>query len=200
MFALNPQFQQNKYIFRSAYITNGAHRLQWYEYNYIVLVCAPQPRVVYHGDIRPTNILVTRIMTAKLGDLGAARFSDVSLTVGLVSPPYAAPERMDGRSGKKSKETDIYSMGVSICELFTGLQPIRKDRRDQVDEISDKEVRDLCMRMVSDDSRERPSAAEALTVVGHLRECKDYKACPPRRMVKGKLDGAKEVTFADRMW
>ena len=165
-----------------------------------VFVYITKPRVVYHGDIRPTNILVTTTMKAKLGDLGAARFSDVTLTVGLVSPLYTAPERMDGRSGTKSKETDVYSMGVSVCELFTGIPPNRQDRLNQIQLIRERDVRYLCMKMVSDDPTKRPSAAEALTAIGLLRELDDYKKCPLRRMVKGKLDGVKEVTFTDRMW
>ena len=165
-----------------------------------VFVYITKPRVVYHGDIRPTNILVTTTMKAKLGDLGAARFSDASLTVGKVSPGYTAPERMDGRSSTKSKETDVYSMGVSVCELFTEVFPDRLDRPNQIQLIKNRKVRHLCMKMVSDDPTKRPSAAEALTAVGLLRELDNYKKCPPRRMVKGKLDGVKEVTFSDRMW
>ena len=139
-------------------------------------------------------------MRAKLGDLGAARFSDASLTVGLVSPQYTATERMDGRSARKSKETDVYSMGVTICELFTGVPPNRDDRLDQVQLVRERNVRYLCKRMVSDDPEKRPSAAEALADIGRIRETSDYKERPPRRMVKGKLDGVENVAFTDRMW
>ena len=159
-----------------------------------------QPRPVLHGDIRPTNILITTVMQAKLGDLGAARFSDASLSVGLVSPDYTAPERMDGRAASKSKETDVYSMGVSLCELFTGVPPNRRRQRDQVHRIQQQDIRVQCMRMVSDDPNRRPSAAVVLSAFGPIHETDAYKLCPPRRMVKGKLDGVDSVTFTDRMW
>ena len=158
-----------------------------------------QPRVVLHGDIRPTNILVTTVMRAKLGDLGAARFSDASLTVGLVSPQYTATERLDGRSAQKSKETDVYSMGVTVCELFTTVSPNRPDRVDQVEMIGHRDVRYLCMQMLSDDPKSRPLASEVLDAITSIRETKKYKACPPRRFVKSKLDGVEDVTLADHI-
>ena len=135
-------------------------------------------------------------MNAKLGDLGAARFSDASLSVGLVSPNYTAVERIDGRSGQKSKETDVYSMGVSICELFTCLTPNRARRRDQIHAVQQRSVRFLCMRMVSDDPKRRPSAEDALTAISLIRETEEYKDCPPRRMVKDSLEGVEDITFA----
>jgi hypothetical protein len=155
---------------------------------------------VLHGDIRPTNILITTVMQAKLGDLGAARFSDASLSVGLVSPQYAATERLDGRSASKSKETDVYSMGVTLCELFTGIPPNREERLDQVQDIRERNIRYLCKLMVSDDPEKRPSTEQALAGIGGIRKTSEYKACGPRRMVKGRLDGVENVRFADSMW
>lgn len=136
-------------------------------------------------------------MRAKLGDLGAARFSDASLSVGLVSPDYTAPERMDGRSAQKSRETDMYSMGVSLCELFTGIPP---HRLDQVQLVDQEQVHLLCTGMIAHDADRRLSATEALTGFGSIRETNEYKACPPRRMVKGNLDGVENVTLTDNRW
>lgn len=139
-------------------------------------------------------------MRAKLGDLGAARFRDASLSVGLVSPEYMAPERMDVRAAPKSRETDVYSMGVSLCEMFTFVPPNPSIRLDQVQLIAHRQVRLLCARMVADDPGRRLSATEVGTAIGSLRETEEYNACPPRRMVKGKLDGVEKVTLTDRMW
>ena len=65
-------------------------------------------------------------MRAKLGDLGAARFQDASLSVGLLSPQYTPPERFDVPTSPKSTKTDMYSIGVTICELFTAVPPDRQ--------------------------------------------------------------------------
>lgn len=153
-----------------------------------------QARPVLHGDIRPTNILVTAVMKAKLGDLGAARCSDASLSVGLVSPEYAAPERMDGRAPDKSKATDMYSMGVTICELFTGATPSRAKRQEQLYLLHQRSVRFQCMQMVADDSRTRPSASVVRNAIDGIYDTEEYKACPPKRMVRGMLDGVPDVT------
>ena len=139
-------------------------------------------------------------MGAKLGDLGAARFGDASLSAGLLSPEYTATERMDGRVTQKSKETDIYSMGVTICELFTAATPSRVKRRDQLYLVKQLGVRSECMRMVSDDPSTRPSAGDALAAIDRLRATDEYKGCPPRRMVKGKIDGVPDVTLVQHMW
>ena len=87
---------------------------------------------ILHGDICPKNILVTAAMRAKLGDLGTARFQDSSLSAGLLSPEYTAKERFDAPALPKSKETDMYSLGVTLCELFTAVTPDHRKRMDQV--------------------------------------------------------------------
>ena len=135
------------------------------------------------------------MMKAKLGDLGAARYSDASLSAGPLSPVYTAPERMYGQTIAKSKETDIYSMGVTICELFTAATPFRDKRGDQMHLIRQRSVRSVCLQMVSDDPRVRPSASEALSLIDRLYVEDEYKGCPPKRMVKGKVDGLQDVTL-----
>ena len=139
-------------------------------------------------------------MGAKLGDLGAARFSDATLSAGPLSPQYIARERMDGRAANKSKETDVYSMGVTICELFTAVTPSYDDRDEQLQMIEQWAVRGICMKMVLDDPRERPSAYDALRKIDNVRDTfADYKLCPPKRMVKGKIDGEPDVTLVHHM-
>ncbi|XP_062523849.1 probable serine/threonine-protein kinase DDB_G0281745 [Corticium candelabrum] len=154
-----------------------------------------QPREILHGDICPRNILVTAMMRAKLGDLGAARFRDASLSVGLVSPQYTAPERLDVPAQPKSTKTDMYSMAVTICELFTFVPPDREQRKDQVLLIRQRDVRSLCKHLMSDDPATRPTAAEARDVVSQICETDEYTACSPRRMVIGKMDGISEVAL-----
>ena len=135
------------------------------------------------------------MMKAKLGDLGAARFSDASLSAGLLSPEYTAPERMDGRVTQKSKETDIYGMGVTVCELFTAVTPLPARREDQMHLIRLRSVRSVCLQMVSGDPRARPSAGEALTAIDRIRVIDEYRDCLPKRMVKGKVDGLRDVAL-----
>ena len=77
---------------------------------------------VLHGDLRPTNILVSRTMESKIGDLGTPRFANSDLDCGLISLEYLAPERMPSRSGSSNActaESDLYGLGVTLLELFT---------------------------------------------------------------------------------
>ena len=87
------------------------------------------------------------------------------------------------------------SIGVTICELFTSLFPDREQRMDQVLLIRQIDVCALCKHLVRDDSATRPTATEARHIISHIRDTDEYKACLPKRMVKGKMDGIADVTL-----
>ena len=116
-------------------------------------------------------------MRAKLGDLGAARFEDASLSVGLLSPQYTPPERFNLPTLPKSTKTDMYSIGVTICELFTAVPPDRQKRRDQVLLIRQIDVCALYKHLMRDDPATRPTATEARHIIRRIRDTDEYKAC-----------------------
>lgn len=79
---------------------------------------------VIHRDVKPANVIVTPNGKAILLDFGIARVAGTTLTrtgqaLGTVS--YVAPERV--RGGKVDHRADLWSLGVMIYEMLTGLKP-----------------------------------------------------------------------------
>lgn len=143
-------------------------------------------------------MLVTALMRAKLGDLRAARFGDASFLIGPIRPEYVAPEILQG--GRNCSSADIFSMGITLCELFTGEEPVPDERRRQLHLVQLTDLRDLCLRMTALQPIERIHISECLSAIDNVVRTDDYSSCPPRRMIKGKPDGEDSVILTDRPW
>ena len=82
---------------------------------------------VIHRDLKPANILVNEDGLLKIVDFGvaaAASSGDTQLTkTGYVigSPKYMAPEQILGK--KVDQTADVYSIGVIMYEMVTGIPP-----------------------------------------------------------------------------
>ncbi|NGX17037.1 serine/threonine-protein kinase [Wenzhouxiangella sp. XN24] len=91
-------------------------------------------KALIHRDLKPANILV---MTQEHGaqpkiiDFGVAmaisadagtssKLTEAGLPVG--TPEYMSPEQLGG-AGAVDTRTDVYSLGVTLCELVTGCLP-----------------------------------------------------------------------------
>src|SRR4029078_6420525 len=77
---------------------------------------------VLHRDLRPSNVLVTDNGLVKVADFGTSRFLEIAAhgTTVIASTPYMAPEQFQGKAVFAS---DVYSLGVTIYQMLTGVLP-----------------------------------------------------------------------------
>lgn len=86
---------------------------------------------VVHGNLRPSNILVTAAGQVKVLDFGvAAAAVDAATTVAqlatlLGTAAYLSPEQ--AKSEPVDLRTDVYSVGVILFELLTGEAPFQAE-------------------------------------------------------------------------
>jgi serine/threonine protein kinase len=170
---------------------------------------------IIHADIKASNILLDSKMGAKLCDFGSAKmgFSGMvqprSAHQITGSPGYIDPHYI--RSGTITKKNDIYSFGVLLLEILTGieafcaekeqlltavLRPRLKNVDGEIDGLVDKKlgldfdrdeavalasIAELC---ISENASMRPSMAEVVRIL-------EEKLSHSISAVGFKLDGKK---------
>ncbi len=77
---------------------------------------------ILHRDLRPGNMLVSENAMLKVTDFGTSRFLEIAVhgTTVVGSPPYMAPEQFHGKAVFAS---DVYSIGVTMYQMLTGVLP-----------------------------------------------------------------------------
>jgi eukaryotic-like serine/threonine-protein kinase len=84
---------------------------------------------VIHRDVKPANMMYDPAAdTLKITDFGIARLTDTASTrTGIVlgTPSFMSPEQLEGRIVNGS--SDLFSLGVTLFQLLTGILPFRAD-------------------------------------------------------------------------
>ena len=105
-------------------------RLQYFLYLCDALGYAHR-NLIIHRDLKPSNILVTDEDALKLIDFGIAKdISNEDKTATghhLLTPAYASPEQFSGHAVNVT--SDVYSSGVVLYELLTGLRPFDEQHK-----------------------------------------------------------------------
>jgi serine/threonine-protein kinase len=149
---------------------------------------------IIHRDLKPGNILVTRIdgkAVPKVIDFGVAKATAGKLTNESVSTifgavvgtlDYMAPEQAGYAGEDIDTRADIYSLGVILYELLTGLRPFdsKRLRKAALPEI---------IRIIREEEPSRPSmrlsTEKSLPLLAALRQTEPRKLMA---LLRGELD------------
>ena len=151
---------------------------------------------VIHGDIKPSNIMVTLqdgVPVPKVIDFGISKATEVRLTDELLftayaqligTPAYMSPEQAEMSGLDTDTRSDIYSLGVVLYELLTGKTPF--DAKALIGSGLDEMRRTLR-------EREPPRPSIRLTALDRqelARTAESRQAEPPRliALLHGDLD------------
>jgi serine/threonine-protein kinase len=109
-------------------------------------LAAAHDRGVIHRDLKPSNVMIDGEGRVRITDFGlAVRTADGGAGDVAGTPAYMAPEQFDGRPA--TAQTDLYSLGLILYEIYTGRRPLDaatwdgwKSQHSQVEPRSPEEI------------------------------------------------------------
>ncbi|MEX2176742.1 MAG: protein kinase [Pirellulaceae bacterium] len=154
---------------------------------------------VFHGDLKPSNLLVDATGTVKITDIGQARLAtpppagtveETSEMAALAAGVYHAPEQRLGQSAADAR-SDVYSLGNVLCCLLGGKPAL--DAQSAAQQLAalpevPAEVAGLCIRMMTENPDERPQSMrqvrEELFALGEIATAHPAAAELPKPKTK----------------
>ena len=130
--------------------------------NYLHLM---KPDSFIHRDISSANVLLEPLPNgrwkAKVSDYGSVNLQHLLHTSNPGNPIYSAPEANDPQ--QQSPKMDIFSFGVLIIEMLTGVLPPTDERHQLMDTICHQPLLNLIRRCLSDHKEDRPDASNIIS-------------------------------------
>ncbi len=136
---------------------------------------------IIHRDIKSGNVLISADGSVKLSDYGVSRFIDVMETgqekpLSFVGTPYWMSPEMIENKGNYDYKTDIWSLGITLLEVYFGLPPHSEHKpmkallkifreappRLEKDESKSKLLRAFVQTCLKKDPAKRPTATTLL--------------------------------------
>ena len=160
---------------------------------------------VLHRDLRPSNAIVTDHGLLKVADFGTSRFLEIAAhgTTVIGSPPYMAPEQFVGKAVFAS---DLYSLGVTMVQMLTGVLPYDTPSPADLDRLKrgellsaprlknpriPKAINDIVLKAMAPDIPARYQRASEL--LDDVLAFRDTSARPTRTMPPVASDEAQEI-------
>jgi serine/threonine-protein kinase len=129
---------------------------------------------ILHRDLKPANVMVDGRGHVLIMDFGIAALSDQISEDEIRSgtPAYMAPEQISGK--EVTVRSDIYALGLVLCELFTGKRAVESETRIELARLHRQEpssgashlakgldpaVEDIILRCLEKDPAKRPASA-----------------------------------------
>jgi serine/threonine protein kinase/formylglycine-generating enzyme required for sulfatase activity len=151
-------------------------------------------KAIVHRDLKPTNILVTLMdgrPIPKVIDFGVAKATGGKLTDQTLSTQFGAilgtldymsPEQAGFSAADVDTRADIYSLGVILYELLTGLRPFDGHRLRNV-------AYDELIRIMREEEPSKPSTRlssdSSLPSLAAIRQIEPARL---KKLLKGELD------------